>query len=517
MRRTVSVLALLGASIPAAVAHANGLEVPDAGTTQVGRGSAWVAKADDPLAAYMNPAAMSFQASGVHVGAHLMIQDTCFARVDENGQPISPGNNIPGPGAPNGPDADTCTQAIFPNPQLAAVLRVTDAFAIGLAALGPHAVGNVEWPESIDYTLANQDRTQPSPTRYLLVSQQSLLIFPTLSLSYAVTPEFSIGAGFVWGIATADFTTFTESTSSSRKDDFTRDVKAHLTAADYFIPGFVFGINWRASRLVDVGFWYHFSDKISSRTDVELDSNYWLAGGTKNENSCAGNPDPECNHTVKEDAGSFELAIPMEAKLGTRFHFPLGSDARERPSWAKQSGYVRDGLSQDRVDVEADVTWAHNSQVDAVHIQFDPGIPVKGTPGEVPTNGDIPHNWRDVLGIRVGSDITVIPNLFGVRLGAFFESQAQDDEYLNLDFDMGWKVGASVGGVVRAGPADISLAYQYVSFGELNNGGNGAVHGLSGDASQGYRSQQAVNGGKLTSMLNEVALGVTFRFPGPAK
>jgi len=511
-RRLVACLAAGAAALGvASEAHAsNGLDVPDAGAEQVGRGGAWVALADDPMAAYMNPAAMSFLSHGIHLGAHLMFQSSCFTRVDENGAPVSPGNSIPGPGADGGPPAETCASGFFPNPQLAATFRLTDRLAIGAAVLGPHAVGNFEWPESVSYDRNGTTRTQPAPNRYLLISQSSLLIYPTLSVSYAVLPELSFGASFIWGIASADFTTFTESTSTTAQDDFTRDVKVNLTTADYFVPGFILSAAWRANKFIDLGAWYRFSDSVSSRTKLDLTSLYWQSGGTKADKPCP-TSDPECNHTVAEDAGSLELTIPMEAKIGVRFHLPLET-VSEAPDWSKQEGYVRDPLSQDRFDVEADLTWAHNSAVDAIHIQNNAGIKVKGTPGEIPQNGDIPHEWLDVLGVRVGGAVTVLPNVFSLRAGTFFESQGQRDGLLNLDFDMGWKLGVAGGGTVRLWPVDVSLAFQHVFYGTLDNGGKGEVKALSGDASTGFRSQQSVNGGSFGSSLNEVALGATLRF-----
>lgn len=512
-RRLVGGSVGVGVLFAAATATASsGLETPDIGTVQVGRGGAWVAKADDPLAAYMNPAAMSFQASGVHLGAHLMFTSQCFNRLDAAGQPVSPGSAIPGPGAEGGPTADTCTNAVFPNPQLAAVFRLTDRLALGVAVLGPHQVGGVEWPEEVEYTRPDgSTRTQPSPNRYLLLSQDSVLLFPTLSVSYAVTEELSFGAGFVWGIASSEFSSFTESTSPRAVDDFTRDVRARVSASDLFVPGFVLGANWRASKRFDLGAWYRFSDAIRARTDLELQSQYWLAGGTRNEDPCPAN-DAECNITRREGAGSFKLAIPMEAKLGLRYHHPMAKAIDARPDWAKQKGFVRDGLSQDWFDVEVDLTWAHNSQVEQVELRFDEGIAVKGTPGFVPTNGDIPHQWRDVLGVRVGSDVTILPGMLALRAGGFFESQMQDDAFLNLDFHGGWKLGLSGGATVRVGPVDISAAYQHVFFGTLDNGGAGQVYALSGDASTGFRSQQPVNGGSFSQANNEVALGATLRY-----
>ena len=60
---------------------------------------------------------------------------------------------------------------------------------------------------------------------------------------------------------------------------------------------------------------------------------------------------------------------------------------------------------------------------------------------------------------------------------------------------------------------DVSVAYQHTFFGDLDNGGNGKVKTLSGDATTGdMRTRQAVNGGSASSSLDEVGLGFTVHF-----
>ncbi len=509
LAQTLLLLGLGGAALlaPSQASASNGLEAPDSGVMQVGRGGAWVARADDPLAAYMNPAAMSFQASGIHIGTHLMIQQGCFSRKGPGNTVVTPGPAIPERDVPPDP---VCTTSIFPNPQIAGVFRINDRLAVGLAVLGPHAAGTASWPEEIDYTnQAGLQRTQPAPNRYMLTDQSAVLVYPTLSISYAVLPELSFGAGFVWGFASAQFTTFTESLSGPG-DDFTRDVKAKLSAEDLFVPGFVVGMNWGVTRYLDMGAWYRWSDAIRARTELELTSNYWLGGGTRNESPCPEN-DPRCNITHDKDAGDLVFPIPMEAKLGLRFHYPR-TENTVQPDFAKREGYVRDPLSQDVFDIEVNLTWANNSAVDKIGLEFDENIAVKGTPGFVPVDGDIPHEWQDVLGVRLGSDINAIPNMLAVRFGGFFESKGVRDEMLTLDFHQGFKGGVSLGGTFRVWKVDIHAAYQHVFYGTLDNEGNGELKALSGDATTGFRSEQAINGGSFEQSLDEVGLGATIRF-----
>lgn len=372
---------LAGAALCAQSAFAsNGLESPDNGAYQVGRGGAWLARADDPLAVYFNPAGLVRQSSGVHVGAHLMFMNRCFARqgqdADEDsatygqyGFPVSPGNDYPGPGAAAEgnavpPAASVCAATHpSPNPQLAATFRVLDKLAIGFGVLGPHGVGNSEWPEEVPFTNRfGAAVTQPAAQRYMVVSSSSIILFPTLSVSYAINDEIALGAGFTWGIANASFTNFSEATSQAplgnncgpnndqpcvAVDDYGRDVRATLSATDIFVPGFVIGALYSPSRYLDVAGWFRWSDAVDSDANVTTTAAYWGANGAVNDDTgtlCTDGTNPACRVTAGEkpgdpgyNAGHIKLPIAMEAKLGVRFHYPRQTPG-EKPVWAQGTG-----------------------------------------------------------------------------------------------------------------------------------------------------------------------------------
>ncbi len=566
IKRSLSALPLLGAAILPNIAFAsNGLESPENGAYQVGRGGAWLARADDPLAVYFNPAGLVRQASGVHVGAHLLFLDRCYTRqgqdadegsatYGEYGFPVSPGKNIAGPGAePSGkeipPAARICQKSEpFPNPQIAANFRIHEKVAVGIGILGPHGVGGAEWPEELPYTnRLGFETTQPSAQRYMLVKSQSLILFPTVSVAFAPIPELAIGAGFTWGIATAEFVNFSEALSAAPSksnncgpnkdqpcvavDDFGRDVRATLKAQDFFIPGFVLGAIWSPTRTIDVAGWFRWSDALDTSANISTEATYWGNSGTKNEDAdkCSDPNVQSCTVTAAEKegdpgygAGNIKLNIPLEAKLGVRFHYPRQNPG-EKPAWAKGTKTVRDAMSEDLFDVEMNFTYANNAAVKNIELKFKENIKINGTPGFLPTDGSIPHNWNDVFGVRLGGEYVVLPSRFALRAGGFYESNGQDPRYLNIDFHVSERVGLSGGASVRVGPVDITVAYQHTFFGTTDNGGRGELYGLSGDASTAtpenkdkpggpFRTYQAVNGGKLTSDLNEVALGATLRF-----
>lgn len=564
-RRVWSRLAAVGASVSvmatAAVAGASsGIESPEGGVELIGRGAAWLARADSPLAVYYNPAALAWQATGVHAGALFLFSNKCYTRstVDATGAQIGvpadqgvPAPLLPGQAAPTDgstlPSGTLCGKhALIPNPQLAATFRITDKLAIGIGVFAPHSTGSADWGESLDYTKSFNGTkvplTQPSPQRYMLAKADALILNPTISVAFAPTEYLSFGVGFIWGLATVDFSNFSESVSAKPMagdvgDHARNDVRAQLKGKDLFIPGVILSSMWSATPNLDVSAWFKWQDAVKATGDLNLESFYWKTSGARDTDACADRMLPKgCNLTEAPKAGTFKLNIPMEAKLGIRYHMPR-HNVDQQPGWANQPGRrIRDPLSQDIFDAEIDFTWANNSAVQDLELTFNPGIKINdGTAtgvGEVPKNGNIPRRWKDVFGIRAGGDVVVVPNRLTLRTGGFYEFKGQDDQYLNIDFSLAFKAGVGGGATVRVGPVDISVGYQHTFFGTLDNGGKGAVYALSGDASGAtganpvcgkdaanpkvgpgcFRSWQAVNGGKLTQSMNEFGLSGTARF-----
>ena len=500
-------LALCAVLAPAAAQASNGLESPDIGVVQLGRGGAWLARAEDPLAFFYNPAALAWQPHGVHLGMHFLFRSQCFDRLDETGNRPSPGQNLlPAP-------EPVCADALpIPNPQLAASIRLHRMVALGFGVVAPHNAGMVEWPEVINYpNRFGLETDHPSPQRYLLIANKSLLLFPTVSLGVSPIDELSFGAGFTWGVARAEFSNMNEAVSGVRgtpqPDDFSQDVKSTIDGEDGFIPGFVIGILAEPHERFDIAAWYRFSDKLRADVDLYAQSNYYNAGGTVNEVAIE---DP-ANITDVEDVGRLGLPIPMEAKLGFRYRHPRRSPQVQ--DWVReQPGKVSDPMSMELFDVELDLTWAHNSQFENIELAFDPGIVIRGTPGNIPVNGDIPHKWQDVFGFRIGGDYNIIEDFLSLRMGGFFESKGVSDEYLHVDFQPGMRGGIGGGLTIRASMVDITAAYQHTFYSTLDNGGQGQILAISGDLTTGNRSRQAVNGGSMTANLNEIAIGATAHF-----
>jgi long-chain fatty acid transport protein len=235
---------------------------------------------------------------------------------------------------------------------------------------------------------------------------------------------------------------------------------------------------------------------------------------------------------------SVKLNRPMEAKIGVRFHQPR--------SGVPVVPHKRDPMSQDVFDAEVDLTWANNSAADYLQIRFpgDPKsggtegvLPVNGTPGNLPPNSDIRTGFHDVIGVRDGGDFNDLPDQLAVRLGGFLETKGQDYQYQNLSFIGATRFGFALGGTYRVhlssektSAIEFHLGLEHVFFLEENNSDpNGpGLPALSGtncnppapvsnsptcpNGGQKFRTNWPVNLGTITSSINVINVGASYRF-----
>jgi long-chain fatty acid transport protein len=505
-------------------AHATAVtEFPDNGSEQMARGGAWVARASDPLAAFYNPAGLAGQDTKVTVQANLNLSKTCFTRVKSTADTVNDGV------APGATYPEVCSKSDpFPNPQLAFAYRLSDRVGLGFAVLGPAASGKAKWPD---------DPT--TPQRYMLIDGDALFFTPTLGIGAEVADGFRIGASFQWGIAHLKFSNRSIALNANNLSPAQNDVDAELDVKSMFVPGFTLGTIYSPSDNVDIAGWYKWSAPIVAKGDVTT------AYGTGAKTAYGDTSQPNCgdpkladqNLCGDGDNARFKVAIPMEAKLGVRFHQPR--EAGQRTS------HRRDPLSQDVWDAEVDLTWANNSAVDNLEVRF-PGdaksegvIPVNGLAnGTLPPNADVRHHYKDVIGVRLGGDVNVVRDKLAVRAGAFFETNGQDEVYQNIDFAGGRRIGFALGGTYRIrfnqekkSALELSLGFGHVFVADQTNDNPNAqgLNGLAGSpcnptesptlagdlcttGRSKYRANWPVNLGTITNSFNMINVGISYRF-----
>jgi long-chain fatty acid transport protein len=539
MRRALRVSAaavLAVAAFAPRVARATSVEeFPDNGSEQEGRGGAWVARASDPLATFYNPAGLAGQPTRLTLQANISTQTTCFARVQATNDPTSDGYSPANPGG--SPYPKVCNAgSFFPDPQLAFTYHLTDRIGLGLAILGPSAVGAATWPQFVN--------GNPSPQRYMLISSNAVLLTPTIGIGWEAVDGLRLGASFIFGTAPSiDFVNAAPGINESPVTASNNDIRNELKAKDLFFPGFTLGAIWSPTNNLDVAGWFKWMSSVSARGDVTTAANDFTSAAAKGDTSavtygdtaepyCYTLPAGQATPSGSPPCGSgnnakITVPIPMEAKLGVRYHKPRSD--------LPYDGHVRDPMSQDVFDIEADFTWANNSSFNAIGISFPPNLPAN--PGisssVIPSNASVAHEFRDVVGVRLGGDYNILPDQFALRAGAFFETQAANSVYQNIDFDGADRFGVAVGGTyrIRMGSEkqhalDLMAGYGHVFFGTLSNDNPNAqgLPALAGTAclnngtgpcangAQTFRTPWPINLGTITSSINVINVGASYKF-----
>ena len=534
--------AVLACALPAAAGNVT--EFPDNGSEQMGRGGAWVARASDPLATQYNPAGLAGQPTRLTLQVNLPFQVTCFNRMrDPNDTTADTSLLLP-------PDANgrqfypkVCNDTgTFPVPSLGFTIHATKRLGIGILINAPSGAAAQAWPEFVQ-TPTGQN--YPAPERYLATYTNAFFVTPSIGVGWEPVDNLRIGASFIAGLANATFSNGSMGNNLAGSDPRTNDIKATLTTSTVFVPGFTVGALWSPTKMFDVAAWYKWSAPVDASADVQTFAGYYALGSPVTKGNSAL---PDCgagypNGTCAPGLGHVKLPIPMEAKLGFRFHKPRAD--------MEYDEHRRDPMAQDVWDAELDLTWANDSALDSLQIRFPTAsdgingtIPVAGTPGTVPPNADVPHNYNDVLGVRLGGDFNAIPNRFAVRAGAFFESQAASTDsngnapYMATDFAAGARVGLALGATVRiplkkdappteGGAIELSAGYMHMFMFDLHNdGSDGGIRALAGTACESgsptngtcpggtpaFRSSWFANLGTVSASTDVINVGASYRF-----
>lgn len=555
--------------VPAAAQASNVTEFPDNGSEPMARGGAWVARASDPLATAFNPAGLAGQPTRITLQSGLVFEHTCFTRVKATSDTTN--DPLVGSGVVYPRVCNDVSPTI--NPQLGVTFRVNDRLGIGLLLTGPSSGGEKTFP---DFVNDGTGTPQAAPGRYLLVQQAGVILFPTIGVGYEVGSGLRLGASFSWGFARLKLTNANVSVNTDNTTPAANDTRATLQVHDYFVPGFTVGGIYSVAPEIDVAGWYKWSDAIRARGDVGTAANYYSKQNARGDDGKVGYGD-----SVYEDCGTgtdtkacgggqnatVKLAIPMEAKVGVRYHKRRAAppsdrapedlsaltpselqsraeDLKRQRAAFESATHTRDPLATDVFDIEADLTWANNSSADTIEIRF-PGdasgkgtLPVAGTGGELPPNTDQKRGLKDVFGVRVGGDYNVLPDQLAVRGGAFFESSAASPALQNIDFMPTARFGLSLGGTYRfrfgqgekTRALELMLGLSHVFFAEQRRtdpNASGAL-GIAGTSCNGsapvpgtqtcedgaarYRTKWPVNLGTITSSINVINVGVAYRF-----
>jgi long-chain fatty acid transport protein len=471
MLRTLPVaVALAIALLAPGRASAGGFEFAAAGTRPLGRGGAFAARADDPMAIVYNPAMLAdLPDTQLMLNSHVVLWDACVQRVGTYGDHASSPGETHRFGGPSGVD-DTWLSERFPRvcnsgrpgpvPALLASIRLLPELGLAFGITAPSGLDNSRWDD--DGGVQTAGGLRPSPLRYALSEQDVVLFHPSVGVGYRPVDWIRIGLTFQWGIAIVRSVSFA-STEGNEHPFY--DLRTELQANDFFVPAGILSVHLRPHPNFDVMLSGRISDAVGGATEagghLAVTANYF---STDPELP----PAPNRVENVQLRAGQ-----PWTFALGLRYADRIRPRSWERGFEAAVRGVVDDAMYSEHFDVELDLVYEMNSQVGDYVITLPAGATVcvencqPGAPGAplrvpLPVRQPSPRGWSDTLAIRVGGDWNVVPGTFAARAGFHTEFPLAQSRYMIQDNIQSVRIGFHLGATLRIERFDISFAYAHI-------------------------------------------------------
>jgi long-chain fatty acid transport protein len=476
-RRALALASLLTLTLGMpGLAHAGGFEFAAPGTRALGRGGAFMARADDPMALGYNPAALAFLPGyQLMLGSHLSFYDACVQRdgsYDDSGVSSSWAFESQF-GAPDASDPNNWVNQPFPevcregypgpSPQLVFSGHPLPWLGFAVGILAPSGVGNGRWGNA-DGTIEVDGRTLPTPTRYGLVEQDLLLFHPSIGVGVSPVDWISFGVTFQWGIGIVDFVNHTSAAAGA--EDPADDVRTELNVTDPFVPAVIASVHLVPIDQLDVVFMARFSDSIDSSGTLRLTT------GTYGTNM----PGSLRPTTTTIEGTNLRAGQPWQFGLSVRYADRINERHRDPEQAEHVTGRIEDRMQNEVWDLELDVVYQLNSQVKDFVVTQPEGAAAtvceaSGDPNNpcfsqfdapLPRTLALPHGWNDQVSVRLGADWNVVPGMVALRAGAHFDTSGLNQRFQLQDFMPGMRLGLHAGATFRIERFDISVAYAHI-------------------------------------------------------
>lgn len=434
MRRLVGCLTVFAA----ASAFGSGFYFGDNGAKAMVQGGAFTAQADDVSAMQHNPAGLT-QLRGLSLlaDANLMNNEVSFWRQDPGWNPDNP-SNLMEPVTRSGSNLFPGGK-VFVSPMFGASYGFElfgRAFTVALGLFAPPAVGLNEYTKP-DYTRENDRYTRNprrfSPNRYMLVRQDIVIAFPTLSLAYDLHPKVQVGVSLQLVLSQFDF-------SQSVYSGLTEPARS--TEEDPAFDSFV-----RASLPGQVGFtavggvMVRPIDSLSFGASVRPPISIRARGKLTFE---LGDQARALNAQVTGDQGELTFTMPLEVRVGGRFS--------PSEKWGVNADFVYQGWnSLDALTLTPiDMTLSLNNAAP------QPIAPFR-----------IPKNWVGTVSGRLGGSFRPF-KWTTFSAGVWYETSAQPLQFFALDFPHPNRLFLTGGVTGHLGPVDVIAGFVWTPTTTLN-------------------------------------------------
>ena len=407
--RLVAALLVLTAVRPASGA---GFFLADRGAAALARGGAYTVGAADLNAAWFNPSLVGRDADGLltYLDLGLIHQSVTHRReMDPQFADVYP---------------DCCGSVsneafVLPDPSLmVGWAQPGGRWAAALSVYAPYGA-MPRYPED-------------GPQRYAVTSLESIIVHTQATVSYALSPDLRVGAGFQLShvLLKQRMTISTYPGFLAAPEDAEFDSRIELDVADWAIPGGVVGVWYRPHDNLELGASWQTPLHAEAEGDLRVEiASAYLFSTTFIEGS-----------RVK-----LRTSLPMIGRIGVRV------------------------VEQDAWDAELNVVWEDWSTHDAIRISPQETIRFRSVFGLGDYYVDeftVVEDFEDTISVRLGGSYR-LPRAWvdGARLsgGAFWETGAVPGHTLTVNLVDSDKIGLGGGASFDlASGVRLDLAYGHV-------------------------------------------------------
>lgn len=455
-----------GSSLISTPLGAAGFELADIGQQALGRGFAYVARADGPEAFHYNPAGLSkLKGLSVELGGTFIAAKLAFARLGsgyicrldtyECLYGSGEGEDVYDPERDRGPYAldpsgdvnrgDAPYERVEMNRMSPLPLPLLSVVYGGLFGVEGLAVGfGVTSPSSFGAFRFSADGAQ----RYTLIESDIKAVVLGVGLAYGPSRYLRVGAVLGAAFLDARLSQATQTVASPRRagqnELLEDDVQVRLSVSDPITPAGTFGVISQPLDWLELG--------AALRLPVGF-----KARGRANITPSESSPDLEL---VGDGRVVLEHRLPLVARFGARFVQP-------------------------RFDVELDYIFERTGAISQTPLLMKDVVVDNGL-GDLITfyDTDIPFRFRDAHGVRLGGDAALIPDRLSLRAGAFYAGTAYPDnhETFSVLFPYARQLGLTAGVSVwvwRDGREPSRALIVHVGYGHIFQQSVTVTHGVA--------------------------------------
>lgn len=457
-------------------AFAGGLFLPGSGAISTSRAGAAIASADDGEALSVNPAGLAKSTgSSLTISMSLIQYSMEFTRrgaydalsaYDEpyEGQTYATVENKPKPPLGIG--------SFQPIPVIAYVTDLGSRVPGLTVAAGLYAPNGYPFRDmSNGYEFNNDPGTPPPPTRYDVMKQESMLLFPTLAAAYRILPELDVGLRLSWGIAKSKSTVHVMGTPGNLDEAVHEDSQFTAEVKDNFVPSAGIGVTYRPTPNIELAATFNSPAVLKTKGTAKsvsgdgLDPDRRIGPLPDDMTSCA------TGGTFEEQKACISLQLPMNATVGGRYKL-LRDDGSMLADVELNVGWENWGKRcalDDRGQFE-DLECTSPGQYRVV---IDSGVFV-GDSLEAPIQKNyLNFGLQDTYSVRLGGSyhVPLATNKVVVRGGVAYDTAAAKTGWLRANFDGAARVTTTVGGAYRTGKWELNVGGGAVLEGENTNPG----------------------------------------------